>query len=362
MTEIRIPFRTVEYRDGKLVILDQTKLPEREEYMEICTREDLVDSIRKLKVRGAPAIGVAAAYGMCAVCRNEDTGEKHSAEWDSGREKAYLEELAEYISAARPTAVNLFRATERVLRAGTCAADRSASREDIIGAMEKEASGIHREDVEFCTAMGIHGLELLEPGMGILTHCNAGALATTGTGTCLAPVYLAQAKGYGLKVYVDETRPLLQGARLTAWELEKAGVDVSLQCDNMAAWLMQQGRIDAVITGCDRMTCEGDGANKIGTLGLAVLADHFGIPFYMFVPSSTIDMNTEKGEDIIIEMRDEDEVRKDFSGKCCSPEDIPCSNPAFDVTPHQLITAVVTEKGVVRPPYRENLEKLFAEK
>ena len=207
--------------------------------------------------------------------------------------------------------------------------------------------------------MGEYGLSLLKPGMGILTHCNAGTIATAKYGTCLAPIYLGQEQGYDFKVFADETRPLLQGARLTSWELSKVGVDVTLICDNMASIVMKNGWIDAVVVGCDRMAANGDGANKIGTSGAAILAKEYGIPFYMYVPTSTIDLNTETGDDIHIELRDGKEIYRMWYEKDMAPAGVKTYNPSFDVTDHKYITAVITEKGIVRPPYKENLKKLF---
>ncbi len=222
-----------------------------------------------------------------------------------------------------------------------------------------EAEAIRREDEAACYAMGEYGLSLLEPGMGILTHCNAGTIATAKYGTCLAPIYLGTERGYEFRVFADETRPLLQGARLTSWELSKSGIDVTLICDNMASSVMKKGWVDAVVTGCDRMAANGDGANKIGTSGVAILAKEYGIPFYMYVPTSTIDLETDSGSDIQIEERDGEEIYKMWYEKPMAPEGIKTYNPAFDVTEAKYITAVITEKGIVRPPYRENLAKLL---
>ncbi len=222
-----------------------------------------------------------------------------------------------------------------------------------------EAESIRSEDEAACYAMGEYGLSLLRPGMGILTHCNAGTIATAKYGTCLAPIYLGAERGFDFHVFADETRPLLQGARLTSWELSKAGIDVTLICDNMAATVMKRGWVDAVVTGCDRMAANGDGANKIGTSGVAILAKEYGIPFYMYVPTSTIDLNTASGEAIEIEERDGEEIYKMWYEKPMAPAGIKTYNPAFDVTEAKYITAVITEKGIVRPPYRENLEKLL---
>lgn len=231
--------------------------------------------------------------------------------------------------------------------------------EKVKKALLEEAHKIRIEDEESCKSMGRYGLGLLEPGMGILTHCNAGTLATAKYGTCLSPLYLGKEKGYDFKVYADETRPLLQGARLTSWELKKAGVDVTLICDNMASQVMKNGWVQAVVVGCDRMAANGDGANKIGTSGVAILAKEYGIPFYMFVPTSTIDMKTENGDDIIIEERNGEEIYKMWYKKPMAPEGVKTFNPAFDVTNHKYITAIITEKGILRPPYNENIKKLM---
>ena len=228
--------------------------------------------------------------------------------------------------------------------------------------MLEEAQAIHDEDVKACRSMGEYGLSLLEPEMGILTHCNAGTIATARYGTCLAPIYLGQERGYNFRVFADETRPLLQGARLTSWELDKAGVDVTLICDNMAASVMKKGWVDAVVVGCDRMAANGDGANKIGTSAVAILAKEYGIPFYMYVPTSTIDMETLSGEDIEIELRKGEEIYRMWYEKPMAPAGIKTYNPSFDVTDHKYITAVITEKGIVRPPYDINLKKIMEKK
>lgn len=271
-----------------------------------------------------------------------------------------LKEDAEYLATARPTAVNLSWALKRLVRHFEELRPKTvqqAKKELLL-----EARRIQEEDESACLAMGQYGLSLLRPGMGILTHCNAGALATSRYGTCLAPIYLGQEQGYDFRVFADETRPLLQGARLTAWELQKSGVDVTLICDNMAASVMAKGWIDAVVVGCDRMAANGDGANKIGTFGAAVLAKEHGIPFYMYVPTSTIDLNTPTGSNIQIELRSGEEISRMWYREPMAPKGIKTYNPAFDVTPARYITAVITEKGIVKPPYEENLPKLFAKK
>lgn len=371
------------FENDKLNIIDQTRLPVDEVYLQLETKEDVWDAIKQLKVRGAPAIGVAAAYGMYISVRDlQCTSFKEF-------EQKYLE-IKEYLASSRPTAVNLFWALNRMeakmydlkksVDQGICVVQKiiltengskpieEVSPEDvpwqekqdyITNELLKEAHLIRAEDIAACEAMGEYGLSLLEPGMGILTHCNAGTLATAMYGTCLAPIHLGQEKGYDFKVFADETRPLLQGARLTSWELSKSGVDVTLICDNMASTVMKQGRIQAVVVGCDRMAANGDGANKIGTSGVAILAKEYGIPFYMYVPTSTIDLNTLTGDDIVIEERDGEEIYKMWYEKPMAPEGIKTYNPAFDVTDHKYITAVITERGVVYPPYEENLRKVL---
>lgn len=341
----------VKYTDGKLLILDQTLLPGEERYIEMQTKEDVWEAIYKLRVRGAPAIGVAAGYGLYLAIRDfpED---RESAEFQNA-----LREASDYLVTARPTAVNLAWALKRMVNRFNEASPRTVSEGKAL--LFEEAEAIRKEDEAACFAMGEYGLSLLKPGMGILTHCNAGTIATAKYGTCLAPIYLGAERGYNFKVFADETRPLLQGARLTSWELSKAGVDVTLICDNMASAVMKNGWIDAVVVGCDRMAANGDGANKIGTSGVAVLAKEYGIPFYMYVPTSTVDLNTKTGDDIHIELRDGEEIYKMWYEKPMAPEGVKTYNPSFDVTSAEYITAVITEKGIVRPPYRENLAKLF---
>jgi len=347
------------YQFDRLIILDQTLLPGEEKYIYLETKEDVWHAIKKLKVRGAPAIGVAAAYGLYVSISKLESRDF----MDFARD---LHNAKEYIATSRPTAVNLFWALNRM-------EDRLFELKDELDSempwkeqlqwvkdqLLQEAHKIRQEDVDACMAMGEHGLALLEKGMGILTHCNAGTLATAMYGTCLAPIHLGQERGYDFKVFADETRPLLQGARLTSWELQKSGVDVTLICDNMASTVMKQGKIQAVVVGCDRMAANGDGANKIGTSAVAILAKEYGIPFYMYVPTSTIDLSTPDGASIVIEERDGDEIRNMWYEKPMAPENVKTYNPAFDVTDNKYITAVVTEKGVVYPPYEENLRKLF---
>lgn len=361
----------VRYVDEKMLILDQTKLPGEEVYIEMETKEDVWDATFKLRVRGAPAIGVAAAWGLYISIREIEAAT--AAEFADK-----VREIADYLNSSRPTAVNLSWALKRMVKTmedyldgcegvlheeGLAPEALELEEERKIHwtkeVLKAEARRIHEEDIEACKAMGEYGLSLLKDGMGILTHCNAGTIATAKYGTCLAPLHLGHERGYNFKVFADETRPLLQGARLTSWELNRAGIDVTLICDNMASIVMKNGWIDAVVVGCDRMAANGDGANKIGTSGVAILAKEYGIPFYMFVPTSTIDLNTATGDDIVIEQRNGEEIYKMWYEKEMAPSGVKTYNPAFDVTDHKYITAVVTEKGVVYPPYDVNLPKLF---
>jgi len=343
----------VKFKEGKLFLLDQSLLPNEERYIEIKTKEDIWNAIYKLQVRGAPAIGVAAAYGVYMSVRDIETEHVDSFKEQFG-------EIKEYINSARPTAVNLSWALSRMEKILLQSQDQTVN--EIKALLFAEAEKIRLEDEAACLAMGEHGLSLLKPGMGILTHCNAGTIATAKYGTCLSPIYLGQQKGYDFKVFADETRPLLQGARLTAWELLKAGVDVTLICDNMASIVMKNGWIDAVVVGCDRMAANGDGANKIGTSGIAILAKEYGIPFYMYVPTSTIDLATPTGDDITIELRDGEEIYKMWYEKEMAPVGVKTYNPSFDVTAAKYITAVITEKGIVYPPYEAGLRQALESK
>lgn len=320
-----------------VVILDQTLLPEKEEYALLHTEHDIWDAIYKLKVRGAPAIGIAAAYGIY-VCANKI----ETVSFDVFYKEFHR--IKKYLSGARPTAVNLVAALDRMER--RLLADCSKSVVHIKRGLLEEACAIREEDAEACRKIGENCLALLRPGMGILTHCNAGHLAVSEYGTALAPVYLGQERGYGFKVFADETRPLLQGARLTAYELQRAGVDVTLICDNMASFVMQKGWVQAVVVGCDRVAANGDVANKIGTLGVAILAAYYGIPFYVLGPTSTIDRQCPDGESIMIEERPSEEVTEAWYNKRMAPAEVKVYNPAFDVTPRKLITAIITEKGL----------------
>lgn len=341
--------KTVRLSDdlNAVVILDQTRLPAEECYLELSSTEEIWDAIYKLKVRGAPAIGVAAAYGIYVCSRQIQAGSFDEFYTEFHRIKNYL-------AGARPTAVNLVAALERMEK--VVLNNVSATVPDLVELLHGEAMAIREEDAAACRCIGGYGLSLLCPGMGILTHCNARHLAVSEYGTALAPIYLGEERGYGFKVFADETRPLLQGARLTAYELHRAGVDVTLICDNMASSVMQKGWVQAVLVGCDRIAMNGDIANKVGTSGVAVLARHYGIPFYVLGPTSTIDKQCPDGKSIIIEERDPDEVSGMWYTHRMAPDGIHIYNPAFDVTPHKLITAIITEKGIAYPPFEESLK------
>jgi len=339
----------IKWENEQLVLLDQTLLPNEIVFDKIDNVKDVWTAIRDMKVRGAPAIGVAAAYGLYIAIRG-------SSEVNFGEFWKDLKKNSDYLATSRPTAVNLFWALERMENRALELQERSVP--DIKKALREEAVAIHRQDEEINRRIGENLLSLLKDGMGILTHCNAGALATTRFGTALSPIYLAKEKGWNLKVYADETRPRLQGSTLTAFELCQSGIDVTLITDNMAAVVMSQGRIDAVIVGCDRIAANGDTANKIGTFGVSILAKYFGIPMYIAAPTPTIDLRTPTGKEIPIEERPSEEITCRF-GVWTAPREVKTYNPAFDVTPHENITAIVTEKGVVYPPFEVNLRKQF---
>lgn len=340
---------TIEWRDDTLYLLDQTRLPQACVVEAADSVEAVWRAIHELRVRGAPAIGVAAAYGLCVAMRRDQPAARDAF-------LTRLEQRAAYLDSARPTAVNLRWALERML--AHARGDAAQTGAALYEALVDEAKRIHREDIELCARIGEAGRALIEPGSGVLTHCNAGALATTGIGTATAPLYCAHRDGAAFRVYADETRPLLQGARLTAYELQQAGLDVTLITDSMAPALMSQGLIDLVIVGTDRVAANGDVANKIGTLGVAIAAKHFGIPFYVACPSSTLDLRTPSGADIVIEERGAEEVAQ-LAGRRVAPEGMKVRNPAFDVTPHALVTGIVTELGIVRAPFDTNLAALF---
>ena len=334
--------------DGSAVrIIDQTRLPGELAYRELRTREELFEAIFALRVRGAPAIGIFGAYAVYVLARSYEPDEFFSR----------LDEDCAYLVSSRPTAVNLERQIERVRALAHAMEDHPAA--EIVAALRDEALAIHAEDAAMCRAIAEHGLSLLREGDTVLTHCNAGPLATSEYGTGLGPLMLAAERGIDIRAYVDETRPLLQGARLTAWELQNAGIDVTLICDSMAALAMKQGRIQAVLAGCDRMAANGDAANKIGTSAAAIVARHYGVPVYVLLPSSTVDMSCPTGDDIPIELRSGEEIGTMWYERPMAPEGIGYWNPAFDVTDHSLITAIVTEKGVITPPFEERLRELF---
>jgi len=334
---------SMRWQGDHLCLLDQTRLPGQIAYLECHDYREVAEAIKRLAVRGAPAIGAAAAYGLALAARQCPPG-------DLDRQRKYLRQAAQELAATRPTAVNLFWALDRVERAAECC----TLAEDLAAVVLAEADRILTEDVAVNRAIGRLGADLIPAGASVLTHCNAGALATGGYGTALGMIRAAHEAGKKIQVYADETRPLLQGARLTAYELMQDGVPVTLITDNMAAYAMQQGLVDLVVVGADRVTAQGDVANKIGTYGLAVLARAHGIPFYVAAPVSTFDLALLDGCDIPIESRDGDEVRQ-VLGVPVAPPGVPVLNPAFDVTPHQLITAIVTEKGIIRQPDQQRV-------
>ena len=339
MSEIR-PIR---WADGRLCLLDQTRLPAEEAEVTVTRYEEAVDAIREMRVRGAPAIGVTAAYAMAMAARD-------LADADEAGFQALLEEAAARIRAARPTAVNLGWAVDRML---TVAASGGAP-DEIAGRLLAEAKEIQQEDESINRRMGEFGKELMPDGSSVLTHCNTGALATSGFGTALGVIRAGWEAGKRFEVFNTETRPWLQGARLTSWEFQKLGIPATLLADSAAGMLMRQGRIGCVITGADRIAANGDTANKIGTYSLAVLAQENGIPFYVAAPTSTIDLSLPDGDGIDIEERAPDEVTR-FAGVRTAPEGVAAINPAFDVTPHRYISAIVTESGVASAPYQESL-------
>jgi len=336
--------------DGLLKMIDQRRLPAQFENLQCQTPQQLFDAIQTLAVRGAPAIGVAAAYGVCLAVQTLSDTASASEAIDAVRK------ACDYLAASRPTAVNLFWALDRMKKtAADILAEKPGSPiSNFKALLLEQAHAICTEDKQMCEAIGQHGQALIPDDGAVLTHCNAGALATAGIGTALAPMYVAHKDGKRFRVYVDETRPLLQGSRLTAWELTQAGIDAVLICDNMAASLMQAGKINAIITGADRIAANGDAANKIGTLALSILAKHYGISFYIAAPSSTFDLSIDSGDQIPIEQRGPEEVCS-FWGYPAAPEGIDVYNPAFDVTPAGHITAIITERGVIRNPDRKKI-------
>ena len=348
-------FDTVDLDEERqaLAIIDQTKLPGKMEMLYLTKQEDIWDAIYLLKVRGAPAIGVSAAIGIYLAAKDikADSYEDFLAQFRKAKD---------YLDSARPTAVNLSWALKRQEQVVLSHANEPI--EDIVKALHDEAITIRDEDIAVCRAIGEYGLTLVKDGDGLLTHCNAGRLATVKYGTATAPMYIGAEKGYKFKIFADETRPLLQGARLTAFELAEAGMDVTLECDNMSATAMRNGWIQAVFVGCDRVAANGDTANKIGTSMVALAAARYGVPFYVCAPTSTIDMATETGKDIKIEQRKPEEVTEMWYKERMAPENIKVFNPAFDVTDADLITGIVTEYGIARPPYKEAFEEIFRRK
>ena len=339
--------------NNAVVIIDQTKLPGKIEIISLHTAQEIWNAIYLLQVRGAPAIGVAAAYGIYVLAKRMDTEDYDTFYREFVRQK-------EYLDSSRPTAVNLSWALNRMQRVVEAHSGETVAQ--IKEALHRESVAIQEEDIWVCRMIGEHVLTLVKPGDGILTHCNAGQLATSKYGTATAPIYLGEERGYHFHVFADETRPLLQGARLTAFELQSSGVDVTLICDNMSATVMKNGWVNAVFVGCDRVAANGDAANKIGTSVVAAVAKYYGVPVYICAPTSTIDLNTPTGAEIKIEQRPAEEVTEMWYKERMAPEGIKVFNPAFDVTDHELIAGIVTEYGVARAPYTESLAAIFAEK
>ncbi|HET6879572.1 MAG TPA: S-methyl-5-thioribose-1-phosphate isomerase [Pirellulales bacterium] len=337
--------------EGCLRLLDQTRLPCEVVCLDCHDAETVFEAIRSLRVRGAPAIGIAAGYGVVLGVRSTDLASKSPDAW-----RQRVDEVADYLARSRPTAVNLFWALDRLKRAAR--ASQATTPEELIQWLLREAQALHEEDRAMCHAIGRFGAELLSDGQGVLTHCNAGGLATSEYGTALAVFFAAQDAGKRLHVYADETRPLLQGARLTAWELNRRAIDVTLICDSMAAQVMREGRVQAVVVGADRIAANGDTANKIGTYGVAVLAAAHDIPFYVAAPSSTFDLSLESGETVPIEQRSPEEITHGF-GRQTAPEGIGVYNPAFDVTPARLIRAIICERGIIEPVDRHTIAQML---
>lgn len=339
--------------DGRsIVVLDQTLLPNETKYLTLTAADEMWEAIYKLRVRGAPCIGIFAAYAMAVLA-------KGIGKTDFDGFYAEYTRLSDYLNSSRPTAVNLGCMLRRM--DGVVLAHRDAPRGALLAALDREAKAIHEEDMEMCRRISEYGLSLLRDGDGVITHCNAGPLATSRYGTAQGPFYLAKERGVNIHVWVDETRPLLQGARLTSYELTKAGVPCTLICDNMASLVMKQGKVQAVFFGCDRVARNGDVANKIGSSGLAILANYYGIPVYSLGPSTTIDFNCPDGDHIPIELRDPDEIKALHYAKPMALPEVECYNPSFDVTDHTLLAGIVTERGIVRAPFEENFAKLFPE-
>ena len=337
----------------RLYIIDQTLLPNEEKEIELRTVEEMIEAIKMLRIRGAPAIGICAGYCMYALARDIDAKDN-----ETFYRKLQID--GELLGSARPTAVNLRWAVGEMLDAAKT--HLKDDRAELLEALYRKAVDIHEDDIAKCTAISEYGLSLLKDGDGVLTHCNAGPLATSRYGTGQGPFLLAAERGIHIRVFADETRPLLQGARLTSYELQRAGVDVTLICDNMASMVMKNGWVQACFVGCDRIAANGDFANKIGTSGVAILAKHYGIPVYTLGPTSTIDMNCPDGAHIPIELRDGDEIKNLWYEKPMALPEVKCFNPSFDVTDHELLTGIVTEKGICYPPCTESLAALFKDK
>jgi len=346
------PLKTIEWTEGKIRIVDQTQLPLYLTFTFINTAEEMFWAIKTLKVRGAPAIGVAAAFGLYLGIRNVPD----SSSFDFFTE--CLQKTAGYIASSRPTAINLKWALDR-MQSLVRSTKTTSSIEQIKTMLLEEAKRILAEDNHICRAIGEHGFAVLKEHTTLLTHCNAGGLATVEYGTALAPVYIGKEKGKIFHLYVDETRPLLQGSRITAFELKEAGIPLTLICDSMAATVIAQGKIDAVIVGADRIAANGDVANKIGTYSVALAAKAHAIPFYVAAPLSTFDITVKNGKEIPIEERPAEEITKAF-GRQTAPSDISVYNPSFDITPHELITAIITEKRVIYPPYEKTISEVTA--
>ena len=344
---------TIEWRDGVVVMVDQRKLPSEEVYVECRTAPEVAKAIKTMVIRGAPAIGVAAAMGLAlGVETSKATGTQKLA--------TEFYKLCELMAGTRPTAVNLFWAIDRMKRAFAASVQAGHSVEEIRDRLDAEANAIHDEDVESCKAMGRLGAEVVPENARILTHCNAGALATAGYGTALGVIRAAASAGKVLQVFADETRPFLQGARLTAWELVRDHVPTTVITESMAGPLMRRGEVDFVVVGADRIAANGDVANKVGTYTVALLADAHKVPFYVAAPLSTIDLATPTGDDIKIEERAPREMTHMGSTRL-TPEGASVWNPAFDITPARLITGIITERGIIRPPYDKSLPALFAD-
>lgn len=343
---------TLDEINNKLLLIDQTKLPYDIEVISISTKEEIWHAINILQVRGAPAIGVAAAIGIYVI----------SSRFETDDMKDFLKRFDEtkiFLASSRPTAVNLFWALDKMYEVVVENADKTV--EKVKTLLKMKAMEIHDNDIEVCRKIGENALSLIKNGDGLLTHCNAGKLATVKYGTATAPMYVGHEKGYKFKIFADETRPLLQGARLTSFELKESGLDVTLICDNMVSSVMKKGWVQAVFVGCDRVASNGDVANKIGTSGVAIIAKRYGIPVYVCSPTSTIDLNCKNGDDINIEERKANEVSELWYEKRMAPNDVKIYNPAFDVTDNDLIAGIITEYGVLRAPYDISIKNLFDE-